>query len=348
MRGSFEDRVRAFRDGMADKERATQVHTFAARTAAELYRFFSPVDAVFGERFSLDGILFRGHGTRRHPLLPKVFRTGYLLPVASDWARTPAKTIRRQVRGEVRMLRRFVERADAEGLPVPGDSYRARELLRYCETGDFLNAVKKGKQTWPPASLDALLALGQHHGMPTRLLDWTRDPYVAAYFAAAAAVRSARRTDRLVVWMLREEIYQYFRMVAPGPRLPEPPVQVVSTMVAGNVPLRAQKGVFLVHRFRKVDPDGAFAPDPYDEMLARYAAPLFGKRMVEVPFRFAVTLPVSEAAELLRLLAIARVDHAALFPTFEGVAAWLGALGELLPNEEDFYERKLREQMQRK
>lgn len=154
------------------------------------------------------------------------------------------------------------------------------------------------------------LALMQHHGAPTRLIDFTWSPYVAAFFALEAATTDA------AVWAINAPVLRTF---AYGPRSPSgdrpPSPQDFLRTVGVNRASGVAVGEPYFKNRRVIAQSGTFVC-PFD--ITRPVDEILGQR-TNLIAKFALR-GAALRKQALRELYRMNITQATLFPDLDGLA----------------------------
>lgn len=191
------------------------------------------------------------------------------------------------------------------------------KIARYEPNGDIRNIEKlvlkefrRGilpLSEFQPSSEWDLLALAQHHGLPTRLLDWTYSALVALWFAVSVTdAAKIRKNQNGVVWILSPEVKDFLM----DDDQESPYANGITKIFRGNIVSRrisAQAGLFTAHKIIR----GV-------KVIPLESNGIYSRKLTKI-------LIPSEKFRSIRLqLNTLGINQATIYPDLDGFCAHLG------------------------
>lgn len=159
-------------------------------------------------------------------------------------------------------------------------------------------------------------ALGQHHGLATPLLDWTRSPFAALYFAFEEPPPKDQSDHRVVYALDQYGVDQQNEKITNEPEVEgfAPTMSIIDPLSDDNPRLVSQGGVLTR------GPVGASVEEWVLEQFRGSTKPILSR----------IEIPDCDRIACLRGLDRMNINHLSLFPDLTGAARCVNLRAELL------------------
>lgn len=273
------------------------------------------------KQFMHGDFAYRGHASNKYKLIPTALRPESRKRLNQfalcGYGDNQEELEYFQILKENHILRDFYKMCDRHGLVMENIDRIRSTFLDKIDLPTMMTS-----EYWLPKELWALASLAQYYGLPTRLLDWTHDIFIALFFAIEDYLEERKiptNTEHIVLWALNLKLLTM-------PNVMDLPLKLVQPIYHGNENLKAQQGLFTLWQVKKkiefkdggkvVDMETKVNRNPLDQLLLNLR---IKQGKVEVPYLYGFMLPPNSAKELYSYIKNIGYDASRIYPGYNGV-----------------------------